>query len=253
MSASPLLLLFLFHLTIPSLSDPRATQAALICSDPMASISQRKTHTSNFLDALDDLNPSIATQRFGFSIKNTKNSTVYAFADCMKDLSGPDCAVCFAQSKTHVVMCLGSRRGRVFFDGCYLRYDYYNFSSEILSVEDKTVCGNGSYSGGNQSVFEDNVMGLVRNLSVEAPRNDGFYVGRSNNNVSVYGLAQCWEFVNKSDCERCLKEAVNRIASCKTKEEGRVLNAGCYLRYSTQSFYGNSSSNAPPLQSQGER
>ena len=80
-------------------------------------------------------------------------------------------------------------------------------------------------------------MQLVRNLSVEAPKKDGFFVGSvSRGNVSVYGLAQCWELVNGSACEGCLANAVYRITSCLPKEEGRVLNAGCYLRYSTEKF-----------------
>lgn len=127
----------------------------------------------------------------------------------------------------------------MFFDGCYLRYDDYNFFNESLSEEDRTVCGRNDF-GGNKSVYEANTMELVRKLSVEAAKNDGFYVGFVNrSDVIVYGLAQCWEFVNGSACERCLEEGVVNIGSCTPKEEGRVLNAGCYMRYSTQKFYDN--------------
>ena len=58
--------------------------------------------------------------------------------------------------------------------------------------------------------------------------------------MSLFGLAQCWEFVNGTACEDCLANAVLKIRSCTPKEEGRVLNAGCYLRYSTEKFYYNS-------------
>lgn len=94
-------------------------------------------------------------------------------------------------------------------------------------------------------MYGDNAMALVRNLSAEAVKNDGFSVGSVNkNNVSVYGLVQCWEFVKGSNCQKCLDDAVSRVSSCTPKEEGRVLNAGCYLRYSTQRFYNNSGSDA---------
>lgn len=84
-------------------------------------------------------------------------------------------------------------------------------------------------------------MELVRNLSTEAPRRDGFAVGTvTRGNTSVYGLAQCWEFVNGSACEECLAGSVKNLSSCVPKEEGRLLNAGCYLRYSNQKFYDNS-------------
>ena len=61
----------------------------------------------------------------------------------------------------------------------------------------------------------------------------------NNGNVTVYGLAQFWEFVNGTACEDCLANAVSNISSC-TPKEGRVLNSGCYLRHSTEKFYYNS-------------
>ena len=195
-------------------------------------------------------------QRYAAVIKGSqKNTTVYAFGECMKDLSRPDCDVCFSQCKTQILRCSPFQRGiiggRLFLDGCYVRYDHYYFFNESLTTEDRTVCGTRDFSG-DRSVYKANALELVRNLSLEAPKNDGFYVGSLNRrNVSVYGLAQCWKLVNGSACQRCLAEAVTRIESCTPKEEGRVLNAGCYLRYSTQKFY-NNSSNIAPQGNQGE-
>jgi hypothetical protein len=91
---------------------------------------------------------------------------------------------------------------------------------------------------GNPTVFGAIVRELVRNLGVEAPKKDNFFVGSVNKGkITVYGLAQCWELVNETACERCLANAASNISSCTPKEEGRVLNAGCYMRYSTQKFY----------------
>ncbi|PIA61821.1 hypothetical protein AQUCO_00200071v1 [Aquilegia coerulea] len=66
---------------------------------------------------------------------------------------------------------------------------------------------------------------------------DGCYLRR---NVTVYGLAQCWETISRNSCDMCLKNASSQIQSCSRMEEGRVLNAGCYMRYSPQRFYNNS-------------
>ncbi|XP_065617344.1 cysteine-rich receptor-like protein kinase 3 isoform X1 [Quercus suber] len=167
----------------------------------------------------------------------------------MKDLTKIDCDLCIAQCKTQILRCLpfqrATRGGRLFYDGCYLRYDDYYFFNESLSVQDKTVCGAQEFAG-NGTVFSANVNQLVTNLSVEAPKFDGFSVGSVNNgNVTVYGLAQCWEFVNGTACEDCLANAVSNISSCTPKQEGRVLNTGCYLRYSTEKFYYNSTQPQP--------
>ncbi|XP_021833787.1 cysteine-rich receptor-like protein kinase 3 [Prunus avium] len=243
-----LLLLPLFFLVKTAHSDPRATEAALMCTNETALMADRQTFVANFLATMDAVTPQIAVQRYAAVVNGTGNNTVYAFGECMKDLSKQDCDVCFAQCKTQILRCLpfqkATRGGRLFYDGCYLRYDDFNFFNQSLSAQDTSVCG-GTGFGGNQSVFKDNALRLVRNLSFVAPKNDGFSVGFvGQGNETVYGLAQCWEFVNGSACEECLADTVVRIGSCPPKAEGRVLNAGCYLRYSTQKFYSNNTSTA---------
>ncbi|KAM7484213.1 hypothetical protein LguiA_000222 [Lonicera macranthoides] len=227
-----------------ALSEPRATEAALICSNTSAANSDRQVFVATFLAAMDSVTPLVSRQRYGGVINGSGNTTVYAFGECMRDLSTNDCNLCFARCKTQILRCLPFQRlirgGRLFFDGCYLRYDDYMFFNESLSPVDRTVCSTNDFVG-NQSLFRANVVELVRNLTVEGQRNDGFFVGSvSRENLTVYGLAQCWEFVNGSACVRCLENSLSRIASCPPKEEGRVLNSGCYLRYSTQKFYNNS-------------
>ncbi|KAK4841352.1 hypothetical protein QYF36_003123 [Acer negundo] len=225
----------------------------MICSNRTASMSQRQNFISNFLATMDAVTPLIATQRYATVVNGTGNTTVYTFGECMKDLSRNDCNFCFAQCKTQILRCfpfqLATRGGRLFFDGCYLRYDDYDFFNETLSSNDTTVCGKTEFGSGNKTVFGENAIELVRNLSVEAVKNDGFFVGSvSRSDVSVFGLAQCWEpvtLMNVSACQDCLLNAVSRIGSCIPMEEGRALNAGCYLRYSTQRFYNNSSDPVP--------
>ncbi|XP_023886149.2 cysteine-rich receptor-like protein kinase 3 [Quercus suber] len=240
-----LLLFLLSFFVYSSLSDPRATEAALICTNKSAALSERQTFIANFLATMDTTTPLVVTQRYAAVMNGTGNTTVYTFGECMKDLSQTDCDLCFAQSKTRIQYCYpfvrAIRGGRLFMDGCYLRYDDYNFFNDTLDSQDTTVCGTEDFVG-NHSVFGANVEELVRNLSVEAPKNDNFFVGFVNKgNITVYGLAQCWELVSRTGCERCLANAFYNISSCTPKEEGRVLNAGCYMRYSTQKFYYNAS------------
>ncbi|KAK2977479.1 hypothetical protein RJ640_016107, partial [Escallonia rubra] len=240
-------LVVLWYFVNQSLSDPRATEAALICGNISASMSDRQVFVATFLAALDSLTPLVARDRYGAVVNGSGNTTVYAFGECIEDLSRNDCNLCFARCKTQILRCLPFQRltrgGRLFFDGCYLRYDSYSFFNESLSLVDKTVCGENDF-GGNQSLFRANVGELVRNLSIEGVKNDGFFAGSvDRGNLSVYGLAQCWELVNGSACEKCLANSVSKIGSCPPKDEGRVLNSGCYMRYSTQKFYGNNSGN----------
>ena len=48
---------------------------------------QRQTFISNFLAAMDSVTPLIATQRYAAVVNGTGNTTVYAFGECMKDLT----------------------------------------------------------------------------------------------------------------------------------------------------------------------
>ncbi|RDX57790.1 Cysteine-rich receptor-like protein kinase 3, partial [Mucuna pruriens] len=253
-SFASFMLIFLCYHALPALADPRDTEVAVLCTNTTAPMPQQQAFVANFYDALEALTALVTRQRYALVVKGTTQNnatTVYAFGECMKDLSKPDCDLCFSRCKTRVLRCppfqRGIHGGRILFDGCYLRYDGYNFFNESLSSKDMTVCGTEDFSG-NWSVYKANTLELVRNLSVEAPKNEGFFVGYvSLRNVTVYGLAQCWKFVNASACQNCLAEAITRIDLCSPKEEGKALNAGCYLRYSTHNFYNSSNNNAPQV------
>ena len=123
----------------------------------------------------------------------------------------------------------------------YCRYDEYNFFNETLSSLDQTNCSEKEITGVNRTLFRDNAAALVKFMSVEAVRNGGFYAGFvDKRNVTVHGLAQCWEPLTRSGCVECLSKASEQIGSCLGNEEGRALNAGCYMRFSTHKFYNNS-------------
>ncbi|CAH2066586.1 unnamed protein product [Thlaspi arvense] len=243
-----LLLLLLLGLFLnPVISDSRGATVAQVCSTNRTTPPQQRTlFVSTFLAAMDAVSPLVEAKGYGEVVNGAGNITVYAYGECMKDLDKKDCDLCFAQIKAKVPICLpfqrGTRGGRVFSDGCYIRYDDYNFFNETLSQQDdRTVCADKEITGVNRTLFRDNAAELVRNMSVEAVRNGGFYAGFvERRNVTVHGLAQCWEPLNRSGCVECLGQASEKIASCLVKEEGRVLSAGCYMRFSTQKFYNNS-------------
>jgi len=62
----------------------------------------------------------------------------------------------------------------------------------------------------------------------------GFSVGEVE---GVYALVQCWKTLGIDECRDCLSNAVKKVRGCLPNSEGRVLNAGCYLRYSTHKFF----------------
>ncbi|XP_033130216.1 cysteine-rich receptor-like protein kinase 3 isoform X1 [Brassica rapa] len=240
-----LLLLLMGLFLSPVISDPRGETVAQMCNNRTMTPQQRSLVVTNFLNAMDAVSPLIEARGYGQVVNGTGNLTVYAYGECMKDLDKKDCDLCFAQIKAKVPRCLPfqqiTRGGRVFSDGCYVRYDEYNFFNETLSSLDQTNCSEKEITGVNRTLFRDNAAELVKFMSVEAVRNGGFYAGFvDKRNVAVHGLAQCWEPLTRSGCVECLGKASEQIGSCLGKEEGRALNAGCYMRFSTHKFYNNS-------------
>lgn len=84
--------------------------------------------------------------------------------------------------------------------------------------------------------FLEDVGFVVGNVTRLALKNGGIGVGEVKGK-GVFGLAQCWETVGESGCTECFRKASSEIKKCGASREGRSLNAGCYLRYSTEKFY----------------
>lgn len=120
-----------------------------------------------------------------------------------------------------------------YLDGCYLRYDDYDFYPEVLSRIDTTACNATSYAG-NKAVFSANVGKLIRNLTAMAPRNGGFYASSFSNGG------------NATNAMACGWRAASDIISCLPTVESRSVWSGCYLRYSTYRFYNNSAAPTAP-------
>lgn len=86
--------------------------------------------------------------------------------------------------------------------------------------------------------FRNSTRVVVENVTEIAVRNGGFAVMEYK---GVFGLAQCWKTLSSDGCRECLEKAGKEVRGCLPSREGRGLNAGCYLRYSTQKFFNDDS------------
>ncbi|XP_076931939.1 cysteine-rich receptor-like protein kinase 42 [Bidens hawaiensis] len=232
-------------------SDPRATPAGnLTCGTTRATT---QTFIPTFVRAMEQLSSNLNSSQTNFALANitsTNNNSnpFYALIQCHRDLPHTDCLVCYAVSRTAVPACLPATSGRIFLDGCFVRYDNYSFFREAVDpVTDTRNCNSSFLNNNNFDDFEGGVLGfnksvgeLVENVTLMAVNNNnnnsGFGVMELN---GVYGLAQCWESLSSDECRACLDKARSEIISCLPSREGRSMNAGCFLRYSTHKFYNN--------------
>ena len=220
-----------------SFSDPRISNAGLFCGNsPQANGTNFVPVFTTLMQGLLDL---INTSHFAsYSVSSTP--PMYALTQCHQDLSQTDCLQCYATSRTRVPRCLPSLSARIFLDGCFLRYDNYSFFQEPVSSSlDNYNCSSNNVTFGEDNnrrviLFGRNVDYAVGNVTRIALRNGGFGTVEVD---GVYALAQCWKSVLNEGCRECLQKAEKAVRGCVPKEEGRGMNAGCYLRYSTTKFY----------------
>ncbi|KAJ8564462.1 hypothetical protein K7X08_000922 [Anisodus acutangulus] len=174
---------------------------------------------------------------WGSYVVNSTDISIYALANCYEDLPYNDCIQCYLTSCSRLPTCLPAVSGRIYLDGCFLRYDYYNFFDETTdSVEDKVNCTSSLGRALNitgQDQLATAAQNLIEKVTETAIAKGGYAVAELD---GVYGLAQCWRTVNKQGCRECLEKASKVINGCLPNRDARALIAGCYLRYSTHNF-----------------
>ncbi|KAE8718487.1 Cysteine-rich receptor-like protein kinase 42 [Hibiscus syriacus] len=231
--------LYIFSLLVStSFSDPRITNAGLFCGDSQAP--NGTNYVPDFTVVMKQLSVQINNTLFA-SYHLNSTPPMYGLAQCYGDLDQTDCVLCFAEARTRIPRCL-PRSARIFLDGCFLRFGYYLdfFHESVSSTFDAVNCSSnnvtmlGQDNNSRTILFRKSVDHAVGNVTSIALRRNGFgEVGVDG----VYALAQCWESLRTAECRQCLHKAAETVRGCLPKEEGRALNAGCYLRYSTTRFY----------------
>ncbi|CAK7328086.1 unnamed protein product [Dovyalis caffra] len=223
---------FLFSL---SLCDPRITVSGLYCGSSKST----PAFIPAFVKEMENLSQLITTTRFAtYHLNYSSALGIYALAQCHQDLSQTDCLLCYTASRTKLPRCLPFLSARIYLDGCFLRYDNYSFYQESVSSSsfDTVKCGNQNFDDKNHNDVEflAGVGYAVGNVTIKAVENGGFGVVKVKD---IYALAQCWHSVGREGCRGCLEKAGKAARGCVPKREGRGMNAGCYLRYSTTKFY----------------
>lgn len=221
-------------------SDARITEAGLTCGssrDPDA-----RNMIQIFQALMDHMSYKINERGWGAVYSVSTSLAMYALAECHRDLDSKQCAACFAQARESLPKCLPALSGRVFLDGCFLRYDHYRFFVESRD-ETSDICDCEATSKflqnepGLRPGFAREVASVVRNVTESASRHR-FAVGGQRGGVDeVFALAQCWRTVDEQNCRNCLKQASDKILECVPGAGGRCMYTGCFLRYSTSKFY----------------
>ncbi|XP_057769298.1 cysteine-rich receptor-like protein kinase 42 isoform X2 [Salvia miltiorrhiza] len=220
-----------------SLSDPRISEARFLCSLERPPANASASYIPLFVSGMEVLSQRVTANEWGSYAVNSTNTSIYTLAQCHADLSRDDCLQCYAASRTRLPRCLPAAGGRIFLDGCFLRYDSYAFFNESVDPDSDAVNCNSTAPNSTlpEAEFRRRVVEVIDNVTAGAGRFAAVGIG------GAFGLAECWNTVGAEGCKACLAKANSEIRRCLPSSEGRALNAGCYLRYSTQKFFSNQS------------
>lgn len=194
--------------------------------------------SSNFIQTMERIGAQMQTSLNGTASAGTAPNRNYGLLQCYGDLSTTDCILCYDTAHYVVSRCFPSTGARVYFDGCFIRFQNYSFYEEYSGTNDTAICGNTTT---RNNVFQDSVARAVSNAARDASTNGGFFAREQVTvsgtvNESAYVLANCWSTLNASSCRTCLEAASVSILKCLPWSEGRALNTGCFMRYSDTDF-----------------
>lgn len=191
----------------------------------------------NFVGMMEKLGTQMRTSSNGTAVVGTGPDRNYGLAQCYGDLSSQDCILCYAEARTVLPSCFPNNGGRIYLDGCFMRVQNYSFYQEYTGPNDTYVCKNTTRKN---IAFQDTVKQAVMNAVTDATRDSEYFarVGMlvASGNESVYVLAECWRSLSPDSCRACLDNASMAISNCLPWSEGRVLNTGCFMRYSDTNF-----------------
>lgn len=225
-------------ITTTTLADPRATVVREFCNKTKDD-GPGAVWANNFVVAFDNVNSDLEQKGWGITSVGQDPITFYALVQCLEDLSKVDCTLCYSEIRSLLPKCYPEIGGRIYLDGCFMRYANYSFFDEVMDSLDTSVCSSSNRSSDQQG-FGSAVNAVLSNVtSLAVKSNKGFAVTSAfrSTEFAAYALAQCWENLNTSSCAACLSAAAASVAKCAPAEEGRALFAGCFIRYSTAPFW----------------
>lgn len=161
------------------------------------------------------------------------SAAAYGVYQCRGDLKPRDCSTCIAGLINQIeLLCPYTYGASLQLDGCYLRYEHWDFLGKLDNSLRYKKC---STSSGNDFEFlrrRDDVLADLQGAI-------GFRVSATG---VIEGYAQCLGDLTAADCSACLADAVAKVKTlCGSAAAGDVFLAQCYVRYWESGYYDSSS------------
>ncbi|XP_010469492.1 PREDICTED: cysteine-rich repeat secretory protein 11 [Camelina sativa] len=171
---------------------------------------------------------SAKTKFYKTTTGTSSQSSITGLFQCRGDLSNNDCYSCVRRLPVlSGKLCGKTIAARIQLSGCYLLYEISGFA-QISGMEMifKT-CGKNNAAGTGFEQRRDTAFGVMQNGVVQG---HGFF---ATTYESVYVLGQCEGDVGDSDCNGCIKNALQRAqVECGSSVSGQIYLHKCFIGYS---------------------
>ncbi|KAJ9541300.1 hypothetical protein OSB04_027806 [Centaurea solstitialis] len=195
---------------------------------------------SNLNATLSDLRRQLSVTKFSAARTLFNGESVWGLAWCRAYLSIPDCLDCFDYGVAQLKSCGLGNGAHVIYNDCDIRYENNNFYTEANNQRGVVLCGNVTSS--EPTELRKAAQGLLLDLQIAAPRMSNYYGASTRQvvvrNATLYAIAQCTLQVSESACQECLQLRSNSLYDCLPNTDGRAMDNGCFMRYSTTPFFG---------------
>ncbi|KAI3722977.1 hypothetical protein L2E82_34228 [Cichorium intybus] len=176
--------------------------------------------------------------------------SVWGLASCRGYVSTANCVACFDYAVAQLRVCGRGNGAHAFYNDCDVRYENNNFYADANIRAGIVICGN--TTSPQQTQFRKSVEGLISDLRTATPRTSDFYAASTREipdlSTTIYGIAQCNLNLSQSVCKDCLKSRYSSLDDCLPNTNGRAIDNGCFMRYSSTPFFGlNQTTNITPL------
>ncbi|XP_054796440.1 cold-responsive protein kinase 1-like isoform X2 [Prosopis cineraria] len=122
---------------------------------------------------------------------------------------------------------------------CVLRYETSAFFDQTTENFNAVSCGN--QTARESTEFTSLVQQVLMNLQTTPPKRRGLFAATKaqlpENGSTIYAFAQCTETITQNGCLNCLNTGYNNILTCFPNSDGKAFAAGCFMRYSSTSFF----------------
>uniref|UniRef100_A0A6N2MD59 Protein kinase domain-containing protein n=1 Tax=Salix viminalis TaxID=40686 RepID=A0A6N2MD59_SALVM len=231
------LLVIFILIVFPFSSAYRQSEISLICG---SSKHIDNSFVPHIVKVMDSLQKQVGSRNWGSDSITSPFPKIYGFAQCHDDLSSLDCKICFCQGRDKLPRCLPATSARIYLNGCFIRFDKYNFFHEAIDpMNDAVVCGEPKHPLTDSILkFKKRIASVIHNVTAMALGNGTFATAEAKGgDFSVYALAQCWNTLDRDECRKCLVNAGSKLSQCAPGSEGSALFTGCYMKYSTEIFF----------------